>query len=79
MAANSWIRAHEIQCRVAESVDGTTLVGLAALFPAYAQLVRKPGLLSQRFIRVYRKFVVEALVKLLIDAVVEEAKLQGWA
>ena len=69
--------AHEIQCRVAETGDGN-LLGLVHFFPhAHSWYAAPVCYLNDLF--VLPGIRGGGIGKLLIDAVVAEAKLQGWS
>jgi len=69
--------AHEIECRVAETVNGN-LVGLVHFFPhAHSWHATPVCYLNDLF--VLADIRGGGIGKRLIDAVVEEAKLQGWS
>jgi GNAT superfamily N-acetyltransferase len=69
--------AHQIECRVAEAVNGN-LVGLVHFFPhAHSWYANPVCYLNDLF--VLPEIRGGGIGKLLIDAVVDEAKLQGWS
>lgn len=69
--------AHQIQCRVAATGDGN-LLGLVHFFPhAHTWYVNPVCYLNDLF--VLPGIRGAGIGKLLIDAVVDEAKLQGWS
>lgn len=68
--------AHEIQCRVAEAVSGQ-LVGLVHFFPhAHSWYANPVCYLNDLFVS--SEIRGGGIGRLLIDAVVDEARLQGW-
>jgi GNAT superfamily N-acetyltransferase len=68
--------AHEIQCRIAETVDGK-LVGLVHFFPhSHSWYANPVCYLNDLF--VLPEIRGGGIGKLLIDAVVDEAKQQDW-
>ena len=69
--------AHETRCRVAEDIDGN-LVGLVHFFPhAHSWHANSVCYLNDLFVAPHIRG--GGIGKLLIDAVVDEAKLQGWS
>jgi GNAT superfamily N-acetyltransferase len=69
--------AHEIQCRVAATGDGN-LIGLVHFFPhAHTWYANPVCYLNDLF--VLAEIRGGGIGKLLIDAVVDEAKSQGWS
>ena len=69
--------AHEIECRVAEAADGS-LVGLVHFFPhAHSWYATPVCYLNDLF--VLPEIRGGGIGELLITAVVDEAKLQGWS